>query len=97
MATEKEKAIVQEILGLAMEVNEFGSADAHIEYSGDGLHMYIVPMPYNAKNEWLYYAKDHAYFSEKVFKESEFIRVADEYIAELKKYHPAFDADGVKL
>lgn len=97
MATEKERKLTLEILSLAMEVNESGKADAHIEYSGDGLHMYIVPMPYNAKNEWLYYAQDHAYFSEKVFKESEFVRVANDYITELKKYHPAFDADGVKL
>jgi hypothetical protein len=97
MATQKERELTFEILRLAIEVNESGRADVHVEYSGDSVHIYIVPMPYKANNEWLYYANDHAYFSGKAFKESEFIRVANEYIAEIKKHHPAYDSDGVKL
>jgi hypothetical protein len=97
MATVKERELTYEVLRLAMEVNEAGLADAHVEYSGDCMSIYIVPVPYNSKNEWLYYAKDQAYYSDEVFKESEFLKTANEYIAELKKHHPQFDADGVKL
>lgn len=97
MATEKEKALVLEIVSMAIEVNAQGKVDAHVEYNGDCLHLYIVPLPYKSGNDWLYYAKDQAYFSDEVFRESEFIGIANDFIAELKKHHPAFDADGVKL
>lgn len=97
MATEKEKALVLEVVGLAIEVNALGKVDAHVEYNGDFLHLYIVPRPYKSGNDWLYYAKDQAYFSDDVFSESGFVNIANEFITELKKYHPSFDADGVKL
>lgn len=97
MATEKEQALISEITSLAIGVNEAGLVDARVEISSYTVQVRMSAKPYNAENAWIFYPERTAYFSDGVFTEENFEYVASTYIAELKKHHPAYDADGVKL
>ena len=97
MATDKEKALVSEIVELAMEVNSFGEVDAHVDVSHMSVQVRMSAKPFNRENAWVYYSDRPAYFSDSTFTEENFEYVAGTYIAELKKHHPQYDADGVKL
>jgi len=97
MATEKEQALVTQIIDLAHGVNEAGVVDVHVELWASAVEIRMSKAPFNSTNDWVYYPKQAAYFSNGVFKEEQFEYVAGTYIAELKKHHPQYDADGVKL
>lgn len=97
MATDKEKALVSEIVGLATEVNEVGAVDVHVDISSSSVQIRMSPLPFNAASAWVYYPDRPAYFSNDVFTEENFEYVAGTYIAELKKHHPQYDADGVRV
>lgn len=96
MATEKEKALVQEIVSLAMEMGD-GDYNVCVDYHGY-VHGASVRIAKKNSSEWVYYS-DVVYLSGRIK-----VWTADMAIAELenilhtvKTYHPAFDADGVKL
>lgn len=95
MATEKEKAKVRELVELAMEINDGRTVNCAVDVKIYGVEMRISPFPF--EGEWLYYDNEPSYFSGSTFTEERFISRLDRYIAEAKKHHPAFDADGVKL
>ena len=97
LATQKEQALLNEIIDLAHGVNEAGQVDARVEVSAASVYVRMSAKPYNAENAWVYYPDRPAYFSDGVFTEENFEYVAGTYIAELKKHHPQYDADGVKL
>lgn len=97
MATEKEKALVAQITDLAIGVNEAGAVNARVEISSAAVQVLMSAKPFNAENAWVYYPDRSAYFSDSTFTEENFIYVAGTYIAELKKHHPNYDADGVEL
>jgi hypothetical protein len=97
MATQKETELLSEITSLALGVNEAGEVDARVEVSSASVQMRMSAQPYNAENAWVYYPDRAAYFSNDVFTEENFEYVAGTYIAELKKHHPQYDADGVRL
>ena len=95
MATQKETDLLGEITDLALGVNAAGLVDARVEVSAASVYVRMSAKPYNAENAWVYYPDRPAYFSDGVFTEENFEYVAGTYIAELKKHHPQYDADGV--
>jgi hypothetical protein len=97
MATQKETDLLNEITSLALEVNEAGVVAAYVDISGYSVQVRMSPNPFNEESDWIYYPDRPAYFSNDVFTEENFEYVAGTYIAELKKHHPQYDADGVKL
>lgn len=97
MTTEKERQLVNEIVDLVSGVNDAGLVDARVEVSSAAVQVRLSAKPYNAANAWVYYPDRAAYFSNDVFTEADFEYVAGTYIAELKKHHPQYDADGVRL
>lgn len=99
MATEKERKLIREITDLACDVNMAGDVVASVDINAASLSVRISPLTVSdAENwEWIYYPKHVAYFESELFGADYFDKPAAEFIAELKKHHPAFDADGVKL
>lgn len=97
MATDKEKALVSEIISLATEVNAAGVVDVHVDVWSAAVQMRMAPLPFDEASEWVYYPDRAAYFSNDVFTEENFEYVAGTYILELKKHHPQYDADGVRV
>jgi hypothetical protein len=99
MATVKEREVVSEIMNLACDVNEAGSVVASVDVNAASLSMRISPLNVSDATdwEWIYYPERAAYFESDSFDAAYFEDVAAEFIAELKKHHPQFDADGVKL
>lgn len=96
MATEKEKEKVRELVELAMEINDGRTVNCAVDVTVHGVEMRISQIPFFG-SEWLFYSHEAAYFSHEIFTEERFISRMDSYIAEAKKHHPQFDADGVKL
>ncbi len=97
MATDKEKALVSEIVGLATDINELADIDVAVDIRQAGVHVRISPKSFDETTPWVYYPERTAYFSDDTFTEENFEYVAGTYIAELKKHHPQYDADGVHL
>ena len=97
MTTQKERELMAEIIDLADGVNSDGKVNARVEMWWAGFRIMMSARPYNEESDWIYYPDRVAYFSGDVFSEENFEYVAGTYIAELKKYHPQYDADGVKL
>lgn len=97
MATEKERSLMIEIMDLADGVNADGKVNARVEMWSAGFQLMMSARPYNEENDWVYYPDRVAYFSDDVFSEENFEFVASTYIAELKKHHPQYDADGVRV
>lgn len=97
MATDKEKALVAEIVDLVTGVNEAGVINARVEISSAAVQVLMSAKPFNEANAWVYYPERAAYFSDATFTEENFEYVAGTYIAELKKHHPQYDADGVRV
>jgi hypothetical protein len=95
MATVKEKEKVRELVELAMEINDSRTVNCAVDVKVHGVEMRISPMPF--EREWLFYPHEPAYFQDGPFTEDGFISQMDSYIAEARKHHPQFDADGVKL
>lgn len=97
MATEKERSLTNEILALAMDVNDAGAIDVHVDVTYMSVQIRMSSKPFDVTNDWVYYPDRAAYFSGGVFTEENFEYVAGEYILELKKHHPQYDADGVRV
>jgi hypothetical protein len=97
MATEKERALVAEIVGLAADINEADEIDVSVDLRQSGIHVRMSPKTFDETTEWVYYPERSAYFSNDIFTEENFEFVAGQYISELKKHHPLYDADGVRL
>ncbi|MNQ65160.1 hypothetical protein D3C85_796090 [compost metagenome] len=97
MATDKEKALVAEIVGLATDINVVDEIDVSVDLRAHGVHVRMSPKTFDDTTPWVYYPERTAYFSNDVFTEENFEYVAGTYIAELKKHHPQYDADGVHL
>ena len=99
MATEKERNLIREITDLACDVNMAGNVVASVDINAASIAVRISPPSVSECSdwEWIYYPAMPAYFESESFGADYFDKPAAEFIAELKKYHPAFDADGVKL
>lgn len=97
MATDKEKALVSEIVGLANEINAEDVIDVSVDLRVHGVHVRISPKSFDDTTPWVYYPERTAYFSDDTFTEENFEYVAGTYILELKKHHPQYDADGVRV
>lgn len=97
MATEKERKLIREITDLALDVNMAGNVIASVDVNRSSLSVRISPLDVSGDWDWIYWPEQAAYFENETFDAGYFDKPAAEFIAELKKYHPAFDADGVKL
>lgn len=99
MATEKERKLIREITDLACDVNMAGVVAATVDINAASISVRISPPSVSecVEWEWIYYPERPAYFESESFDAEYFDAQAAEFIAELKKHHPAFDADGVKL
>ena len=96
MATVKEKALVAEITGLALEMGA-GEYNACVDYHGY-IHGVDVRVAHKDSSEWAFYS-DTVYLSGRnnLWTEKTSIPQLKKILAQVKKYHPQFDADGVKL
>jgi hypothetical protein len=99
MATVKEREVVSEIMNLACDVNAEGSVSVSVDVNSSALTMRISPVDISDAQDWkwIYYPERPAYFESEDFDAEYFDKPAAEFIAELKKHHPQYDADGVKL
>lgn len=95
MATQNEKNAVLELIDLAMAVNDQGAVNVSVDTKGWGVEMRVTPIAFDGT--WIYYPDQPAYFSDNVFTEEQFLERVNGFIAEAKKHHKSFDADGVKL
>jgi hypothetical protein len=96
MATVKEKALVAEITDLAMEMGD-GDYNVCVDYHGH-IHAVDVRIALRGSSDWVYYAET-CYLSGRrdVFTEKKSIPELKKMLAQVKKHHKSFDADGVKL
>ena len=96
MATEKEKALIQEITSLALDIGD-GDYNVCCDYHGH-IHAFDVRIALKNSSDWVYYA-DTCYLSgrREVFTEKQSLEDLNAMLKAVKQYHPAFDADGVKL
>lgn len=96
MATEKEKALVKEITNLAMEIGA-GDFSVDVDYSGH-VHALYINISKEGDYGYIHYG-EAIYLSGRkdIWGHEQAIAALEEALAEIKKYHPAFDADGVKL
>lgn len=96
MATEKEKALIKEITDLAMDMGD-GDYNVCCDYHGH-IHGFDARISRKGASDWVYYA-DTVYLSGRkdIWKPEDAIYALNDILAAVKQYHPAFDADGVKL
>ena len=96
MATVKEKALVAEITQLAMEMGA-GEHTACVDYMGY-VHGVDVRISKKNSNDYVYYSET-CYLSGRVdiWSEKTSLPLLNEMLAQVKAFHPQFDADGVKL
>ena len=96
MATEKERKLIREITDLAIDIGA-GDYNVAVEYHGH-IHGVDVRISKKGASDWVYYA-DTVYLSGRtdIWTANEAVFALNGMLAEVKQYHPAFDADGVKL
>ena len=96
MATEKERKLIREITDLALDIGA-GDYDVCVDYSGH-VHAISVRISLRASFDNVYYG-DPIYLSgrKEIWSADRAVVELNEALTEIKKYHPAFDADGVKL
>jgi hypothetical protein len=95
MATKKEKALVRELVELALEVNEQGRYDVAVDLRAGGLDFRISPA--NWGGNWLFYGEITPYFQHGPWTEDDFANRIAVFIHEAKKHHADYDDDGIKL
>jgi len=97
MATEKERKLMGEIMNLAVDVTLAGGlytiAASYIAH----IHAFEIRVmkgvsQVNKSAEWAHLSGRHDIWTAK-----ESIERLEQMLTEVKQYHPAFDADGVKL
>ena len=97
MATEKERKLMGEIMNLAVDVTLAGGlytiAASYIAH----IHAFEIRVmkgvsQVNKSAEWAHLSGLHDIWTAK-----DSIDRLEQMLAEVKQYHPAFDADGVKL
>jgi hypothetical protein len=96
MATVKEKALIAEITRLALEMGA-GEYTACVDYHGY-VHGIDVRIAKKNASDWVYYSET-CYLSGRidVWNEKTSLPLLNEMLAQVKAFHPQFDADGVKL
>lgn len=96
MATEKERKLIQEITELALDIGA-GDYDVCVDYSGH-VHGISVRISLRGSLDYVYYG-DQIYLSGRkdIWTADRAIAELEEALTEIKKYHPQYDADGVKL
>jgi hypothetical protein len=97
MATQQEKNAVLELVDLAMAINDQGRVSVDFDITASSVHLRISKVPFVKDQGWLFYGEHDAYFSTESFSEESFLRTIGGFVAEAKKHHNSFDADGVKL
>lgn len=99
MATEKERKLIREITDLALDVNTSGGEyTIAANYIG---HIHAFEIRVMDKNlnvqgdpyEWAHLSGGET----ELWDEDQAIEALTAQLNTVKKYHPAFDADGVKL
>ena len=96
MATVKERKLIREITDLALDIGA-GDYDVCVDYAGH-VHGLSVRIALRGSSDYVYYG-DQIYLSgrREVFSSARAIASLEEALTEIKKHHPQFDADGVKL
>lgn len=96
MTTQKERELIAEIASLALDIGA-GKYSVDVQYSGH-IHAMHVNISKQGDKGYIYYG-DALYLSGRkdIWGPKQAIEGLEEALAEIKKYHPAFDADGVKL
>lgn len=96
MATEKERKLIAEITSLALDMGT-GEYTVCVDYHGF-VHAVDIRIAKKNSNDWVYYSET-AYLSgcTHVWTEKTSLPLLNEMLAQVKAFHPAFDADGVKL
>lgn len=96
MATEKERKLIREITDLALDIGA-GDYDVSIDYSGH-VHSFCVRVALRGSSDWVYYS-DSAYLSGRkdIWTEKASLPLLNEMLAQVKAFHPQYDADGVEL
>lgn len=97
MATEKERKLMSEIMNLAVDVTlHSGEHTVVASYIGH-IHAFEIRVmkgitQINETAEWAHLSGRHDIWTAK-----ESIERLEQMLTEVKQYHPAFDADGVRL
>ena len=96
MTTEKERELIAEITSLALDIGA-DEYNVGVHYSGH-IHALHVRVAKKSATDWVYYG-DAIYLSgrEDIWGPKQSIKSLEEALIEVKKYHPQYDADGVKL
>jgi len=96
MATVKERELIREITDLALDIGA-GDYDVCVDYSGH-IHAISVRIALRGSSDCVYYG-DQIYLSgrKEIWSADRAIAELEDALTEVKKYHPQFDADGVKL
>lgn len=97
MATEKERKLMSEISNLAVDVTLHGGEHTVVASYIGHIHAFEMRVlrgitQINESAEWAHLSGRHDIWTAK-----ESIERLEQMLAEVKQYHPAFDADGVKL
>lgn len=96
MTTQKERELIAEITSLALDIGA-GKYSIDVQYSGH-IHALHVNIAKAGDDGYIYYG-DAIYLSGRkdIWGPKHSIKSLEEALTEIKKYHPQFDADGVKL
>lgn len=96
MTTQKERELIAEITSLALDIGA-GEYNVDVDYSGH-IHALHVRIGKKSASDWVYYGHS-IYLSGRteIWGHQSAIEALEEALTEIKKYHPQYDADGVKL
>lgn len=96
MTTQKERELIAEITSLALDIGS-GEYAVCVEYHGF-VHAADIRIAKKGASDWVYYS-DAIYLSGRteIWGHQSAIEALEEALIEVKKYHPQYDADGVKL
>lgn len=97
MATEKERKLMGEIMNLAVDVTLHGGEHTVVASYIGHIHAFEIRVmkgitQINETAEWAHLSGRHDIWTAK-----DSIERLEQMLTEVKQYHPAFDADGVKL
>lgn len=93
MATEKEKALLRELVELVLEVNEQGVFDATVDVRAGAVDFRVGPA--RDPSNWTFYGEESAYFSNRTFSEEYFAKRIGVFIDAAKQHHKAYRVEEV--